>query len=437
MASQQTKNDKAWEELFVERNIVRDVDNSEVHSITATSINTKREARLMTKFDHIINLPKIFSDNGLSILPNSRSSYIIGRFDCYARLPEPSGSIIEKTFPNWMQSLSSENLYSEASALLCAQHAGLIADILEEDEIDVELTVFGRMSTGEFDFSICKARGPNSLEANWPISVDRAQCEIDGGFESSRSFAIVEVKNQVVTDFHVRQLYYPYRLWANKLNKPVIPIFLTYSNEVFSFYVYDFADTHDYSSLQLVRQKRYQIVPTEIEISDIRRLLAQTRPVAEISGIPFPQADKFERVIDFLTRLAAANGTLTQDEETTNYAFDLRQTQYYTNAGQYLGLVERSNDEFGVRYSLTTQGTQLMNKAPRARNLALVEAILLHSVFRKSIEYYLDNSQKPPNHMVVYFIREAGLQISGKTQGRRAQTVRSWIDWIMNLTAEG
>jgi hypothetical protein len=40
--------------------------------ITAIQINEFREAGLMTKFDHSINLPKIFSDNGLAILPITR-----------------------------------------------------------------------------------------------------------------------------------------------------------------------------------------------------------------------------------------------------------------------------------------------------------------------------------------------------------------------------
>lgn len=416
-----------------------DIEANGIHLISAREINTRREARLMTKFDHLINLPRIFGDNGLSILPNSRNSYIIGRFDCYAKIQQiPNEEIIERPFPDWMQSLSADNLYSEASALLCAQHAGLIADVLEEDEENIALTVFGRMSTGNFDFIIDRAISANGPQIKNPFSVDRAQCEIDGGFESIQAFAIVEVKNQEIDDFHIRQLYYPYRLWASKLSKPIVPIFLTYSNEVFSFYVYEFANPSDYNSLQLLRKKRYQIVPTEIEISDIHRLLAQTIIVPEPDNVPFPQADHFERVIDLLTRLAASNGLLTQDEVTTNYAFDLRQTQYYTNAGRYLGLVERSqDDERGVYYSLTPFGMQLMSKAPRARNLALVGTILSRRVFRGAVEIYLENSEPPSTDVVVNLMRHAGLAINGTTPARRAQTAKGWVRWIMNLTTEG
>ena len=438
MGSQSSKNDVAWESLFAERDILGDVDRNGVHLITAEAINKRREARLMTKFDHIVNLPEIFARNGLSILPDSRASYVIGRFDCYQRLSEQEEpEIIEWAFPDWIQSLSPSDLYSESSALLCAQHAGLLADVLEDETI--ALTVFGRMSTGTFDFSIQERQGISDT-ATTPrvLTVDRAQCEIDGAFESADSFAILEVKNEEVNDFHIRQLYYPYRLWRNKMSKPVVPVFLTYSNEVFSFSVYDFVRPDDYNSLELVKQKRYQIAATEIEVSDIRRLLSQKKVIPEPpeTDIPFPQADRFERVIDLLARLHVANGNLAQEDITTDYAFDNRQTQYYTNAGRYLGLLERKEDGgAGVSYALTSLGRQIMSKPPQARNLDLVELILSHSVFRKAVEYYLSHAVAPPAKEIAGFIREARLSLNDTTATRRAQSVLGWVRWMMSLTA--
>lgn len=434
--AEETKNDKAWEALFAEHNIMRDIESTGTHSISAATIGVKREARLMTKLDHSIVRPKIFKENDLSILPDSRGTYVIGRFKCYESIPrQQNNDIIGWEFPDWMQSLLPSNLYSEDAALLCALHAGLIKDVLEQE---VFLTVSGRMSTDDFDLLISKRLTATGPYSNWPVSVRKAQCEIDGGFEGPESFAVVEVKNQEIDDFHIRQLYYPYRLWASKLNKPVVPVFLTYTSEIFSFYVYEFADPNNYNSLQLVKQKRYQIEQTEIEVSDIRRLLAQTRIASEPRDVVFPQANEFERVIDLLTRLAAENGVLTQDEVTTNYAFDLRQTQYYTNAGKYLGLVERLQDsERGVYYSLTPLGMQLMKKSPRARNLALVEVMSSRRVFRGAIEYYLDNAQQPPDAIVVSLISIARPELTGTTPPRRAQTVRKWVSWVMSLTAEG
>ena len=42
----------------------------------------------MAEFDSAVQLPKIFSNNRLSVLPVSRSSRVIGRFDTYFDFPE-------------------------------------------------------------------------------------------------------------------------------------------------------------------------------------------------------------------------------------------------------------------------------------------------------------------------------------------------------------
>lgn len=68
-----TKNDMAWEKLFNKYNILKSIESSGSFLITAAQINEFREARLMTKFDQRINLPKLFSQNQLAILPITRS----------------------------------------------------------------------------------------------------------------------------------------------------------------------------------------------------------------------------------------------------------------------------------------------------------------------------------------------------------------------------
>jgi hypothetical protein len=292
------------------------------------------------------------------------------------------------------------------------------------------------MTTGKFDFSIStfpKAGSPQSKN----LSVSNAQLEIDAGYEGIELFSIVEAKNQSIEDFHIRQLYYPYRLWSSKLLKPVVPVFFTYSNEIFSFYVYNFTDPNNYNSLQLIRRKHYRIVPTEIEVEDIRRILNQVNIKPEpTDDVPFPQADRFERVIDLLAQLYSKS-SLTQEEITTNYDFDVRQTQYYTNAGRYLGLIDRVQvADQGVTYSLTDFGSCIMRKEPRTRNLALVELILSRKVFREAVRYYLTNAEPPVVSEIVKFMQEAGLGIEGETLRRRAQSVIGWIRWIMNLTTD-
>jgi len=81
-----TKNDKAWKLLFDKYKILDAIDTHGYFQIDAAQINEFREARLMTKFDHKANLPELFSKHNLAILPITRGSYIISRFDAYKEI---------------------------------------------------------------------------------------------------------------------------------------------------------------------------------------------------------------------------------------------------------------------------------------------------------------------------------------------------------------
>jgi len=426
-----SKNDIAWEALFERHRILDHVNADGVFQISAAAINEEREARLMTKFDHYIQLPTVFKQNDLTIQPDTRGTYLIGRFRSYLDLPTEDDVEIEDVgFPRQFETLNPQNLYSESAALLCAYNAGIMEQLLDEP---VSLTVFGRMSSGRFNYFINENQTDNPIE----VKVQNSQCEIDSGFEGQNVFALVEAKNELVNDVLVRQLYYPYRLWSAKTRKQVVPIFLSYSNDVFSFYVFRFREPANYNSIELVERKRYQIVPNEIELQDLLNALQHVRVQAEPAGVPFPQADSFPRIIDLVSQIHAA-GIMSQEDITTNHAFDVRQTQYYTNAGRYLGLIDitRSRQE-GVKYSLTPLGTAIMAQPPASRNLALTEAILQHRVFNQTLRRYLRNAGPPNIQDIVAVMRRADLplnQAGTTTISRRAQTVLAWVDWIMRLT---
>src|SRR5690606_9488488 len=105
--------------------------------------------------------------------------------------------------------------------------SGIIADFTEDEKLLP--TISGRMSSEDFSFKI-----RNVINNEWvPICVSNSQIEIDGGYEGLKSFIIIEAKNSISDDFLIRQLYYPYRLWKKRLQKPVRPVFLTYSNGIF------------------------------------------------------------------------------------------------------------------------------------------------------------------------------------------------------------
>ena len=429
MSAKQSKNDISWETLFEKENIIEKIKQDGFFEISSSKINEQREARLMTKFDHIVKLPKIFRDNGLTIQPISRGGYIIGTFDSYFQLPKNSSTdIIYLDLPPHLETIDPSDIYSESSAILCAFLSGMIDDVLGEA---TNLTVLGRMSTGIFDYQIRDKK----TNINHNISVKNSQCEIDGGFEGESKFALIEAKSETVDDFIIRQLYYPYRLWESKTNKEVIPIFLTISNDIFSFYRFRFLEKNVYNSLELVSEHKYCISKSEIEISDIRKLLEETTIVSEQEDIPFPQADSFPRIIDLLGRLYNANESLNKEEITLIYAFDKRQTDYYVTAAIYLGLVSRERiGNQDVTYSLNSKGRAIMSQNPQKRNLGLAGCILCHKVFNQSLNIYLEQAQLPTSKNIVALMKYESKKYSKTTLERRARTVKGWIEWILQLT---
>jgi hypothetical protein len=422
----------AWEELFKRHDILKEIERAGVCQISSREINEVHEARLITKFDYRIQLPEIFKRHQLTIQPNTRGTYLIGHFESYQDVPDAEVPAEDISFPRHIETIDSANLYSESAVLLCAYHTGVFSQLFDQE---VLLTVFGRMSSGAFEYRIRN----NQTGGFHRIKVEGAQIEIDCGVEGDDVFAIFEAKNEVVSDFHVRQLYYPYRSWLGRTRKRVVPVFLCYSNadSAFSVYVYRFNEETVYNSIELVGQRKFRLVPSGIGIEDVAEALDRARVKPEPRGVPFPQADSFPRVIDLLTQLYGANGNLSQEYITTNYAFDLRQTQYYTNAASYLGLLERHHSPGqGVSYALTKSGADIMRMHPRGRNLALVRCALERRVFNRTLRLYLEQGARPTVEQVVEIMKAARLSLAGTTLPRRAQTVLLWIDWILGLTRQ-
>ncbi len=425
--STKTKNDSAWEKLFKQHKIIENIKKDGQFIINSRAINEFREARLMTKFDYRSNLPTLFQENQLSILPITRGDYAIAGFEAYKSFEQNSDSPIEYLkFPEHIQSIDYENITSEATAVNCAYVSGIFAHFLEEEELLP--TVSGRMSSESFDFEITDLKHSNLINLN----VVNSQIEIDGGYEGIGSLSLIEAKNSISSDFLVRQLYYPFRLWENKIAKEVKPIFLIYTNGIFYLYEYNFENPQNYNSLVLIKQQRYSLETKDISLEDIQNILKTTITVSE-PEIPFPQADSFERVIN-LCELLNEQTELTKDDVTTTYDFDKRQTDYYTNAGRYLGLIEKKNDD-GIKFFLTDEGKSLFKRNYKQRQLRLVELILKHSAFSNSLALYFKKVDVPTKSEIVEIMRHSNLYNvnTEKTFSRRASTILGWINWILSL----
>lgn len=418
-------NDTEWKKLFDKYNILDVIQKQGEFIISANQIKEFREPRLMTKFDHRINLPTVFAENNLAILPITRNKYAISSFLAYKELEEPITEVQRISIPPYIQSLIPQFLVSEAIALNCANACGILNDFLEDDEI--VSTVSGRMSSGDFSFSIDTLFGSNY------VTVNNSQIEIDAAYEGIKFLSLFEARRDYLSDdFLVRQLYYPFRTWSNRVTKPIKPVFLIYSNGVFYMYEYRFDDTMNYNSLRLVKQRNY-IISTEICLSDIENLLRNTPEIRE-PEIPFPQADKMYRIISLMELLYKK--PVTKNDITSEYAFTDRQTNYYTDAGRYLGLIDKERDENkNVLFKLSAKGRYIMGLEYKERQLAIVTQILEHRIFREILELHLQCGEMPDRQTIIRRMKEAGIYKvqTDETYNRRAQTISSWINWVLSI----
>lgn len=423
-----TKNDIAWNKLFEKYKISEKVLKDGAFEINSAQINEFREARLMTKFDFQSQLPEIFSENKLSILPISRGGYIISDFNTFKDFETKDPTPIKIDFPNYLESIKHDNITSESTALNCAFVTGIIEDFVQDE--DVKPTVSGRMSSLSFDFNI------KTQKSDLSITVNNSQIEIDGGYEGVNSLSLIEAKNSISKDFLIRQIYYPFKLWNNKITKEIKPIFLTYSNGIFHFREYIFEDPNHYNSLKLKNEKRYVIRDGAINLELIQKITNEISITKELE-VPFPQADSFDRLIN-LCELLNENGSLTREYITANYDFDVRQTNYYTDAGRYLGLIDKSRENGEVNYFLTDLGKRVFTLNINDRQIQFFKLILSHNVFNRVIKCYFKESEQPSKKVIVQIMKTSKLYNvnSDKTFERRASTISSWINWIIEQVEE-
>ena len=425
-----SKNDLAWEKIFEKCKILDRILIEGQIEITATKINEFRESRLMTKFDHKSQLPKLFSDNELSILPTSRGGYVIGTFEAFCDFNTDDIEISRIEFPTFLESLDYRDITSEATAINCAFVSNILHDFTEEKSLMP--TVSGRMSSSSFSFDINLPKGLCT------INVCNSQVEIDGGYEGDNSLNLIEAKNYISDDFLIRQLYYPFKLWSGKIKKKVRPIFLTYSNGVFHLREYTFSDVNHYNSLILVKHRKYVVQEGSFNLEALSQILDSIKPIKE-PEIPFPQANSFERIIN-LCELLKQKEFITKEEITQNYDFDARQTDYYSNAGKYLGLIDTGRDLLTGQTGcfLTKKGKQIFNVNLIDRQKEFVKLIVAHKAFKQTLELHLEHGEMPNKEIIVEVMKQSQLYKVGSdsTYFRRASTIIGWTNWVISQTEE-
>ena len=426
-----TKSGDNWKFLFEKYRIAEHVDKHGYFDIRASQFKDNHlEARLHTKVDHSHQLPPIMKSTGTSILTLTNSSWRIGRFEIFEKLPAwttPDHTVKTKSLPQWLESLTRTGITGEGALVNAAAAAGILKDFAGEDLLP---TITGKGRSATFDFKVRNTSGGST-----PINVKSAQIEVDAGFEGRNALVLLEAKRHLSLDFNVRQLFYPYLTYSSRVHKPVRPVFITLANDVFDLTEFAFDDPTNLSSIRLVASARYMLTDSTVSEKEILQiaLALDANPIPRPSNAaPFPQADDLERIIDMTEFVAAEPRSL--DDITNLYEFSPRQSDYYFSAARYLGLGEVVKGSDGLNYrQVTALGSNIAKMPYSEKRLALAKLILEIPAIREIYLAYVENQQMMPKSAAEAAVAKwsAAEGFSGSTVGRRTQTVTAWVRWLI------
>ncbi len=291
---------------------------------------TGAEPRNMAKMDSSSDRPSIFREHGLFLLPVRNGVYALLRGEGYHRLEwervEDEGSYrCHMDFRSFLEDMGA----SEAQHVELAFSSGLLSRVLGRFPLYPSLR--GRKYSPPFSFVAGGVR----------LQVRSVQYEVDACYESEEDVCLFEVKMGRPDDFHVRQLYYPYRSLLHHLRRtrdrrPVRCIFMCCSDEGYTFFEYVFREEECYDSIELVRAGRWRLEPSS---SGVGNLFCRgvPRPVENLED-EAPQADDLMKVME-TALMAHERGGITHEALAGRFCFTPRQAAYYRKAAELLGLV--------------------------------------------------------------------------------------------------
>ena len=416
MAESQTS--QAWARIAARHQLEERLAQGEPVSLSAQQIKDVggREPRLMTKFDTRESRPPQLAS--ATVLPVTNGSYVILPGDGYHELTALIATTrwpLEKAVAGLRTLPWSTGPCSESQALDMALSAGILGDFLEDPE--ASLTVRGRRRSPKFEFDF---RCPASIAR---IGVEGVQIEVDSGLEGD-GIHLVEGKLGARDNFHVRQLYYPLRMWRLEVpEKEVSAVFMTWSNRRFELRRFSFEPADLYHGIHLVKAVDY-VIEDEREVMKLPDILNRTKPET-LPGAPFPQADDLRKVIDVID--AVGSGTQDRTEIADKWNIDERQADYYGNAAIFLGLLSRTAGAF----ALSALGSEFVRCGLAERTVFLATRMASLPVFRTVLEHAVVRGTWPDQVLVAEWIA-AATELTGATPLRRASTVLAWARWVVD-----
>jgi DNA adenine methylase len=402
-----------------------DLASRDIFEVTARRVKelTGQEPRLVAKMDTREALPQSLAERGYFVLPVTANRYALVPGDGYHDLENPNLDpriyVPAREIPVTVALKA-----GESAAIQTALYSGLLEEVvgvprlretLHNDLLQLNDTTirYGR---------------------DWSLRVNGARVELDAGFENHREFFVFECKHWYgaqLKNFNVRQLFYPYLLAlrdlrSRNLDWKVRCFFLNVEPDtaVFRFWEYAFASEDDYSTIRNVGQSAIRLSQSRARRgqSALELLAERTRSRTDY----IPQANDPVKLLSLVQ--GVAEGVDTPSEIARRLRFVGRQSHYYGEAAEELGLVERG----GGRVRLTDEGTRLARMQTDEATHALIERIFSLPVFGEIAELALRQELTAlPSEELEPILRKCSAgRYNETTLRRRSQSVQRWINWV-------
>ena len=399
-----------WEKIFAAKafDVAQDL-----HFITADEIKeiTRSEPRILAKMDSSQDLPPVFRRNGYFLLPVKNGKYAIVRGKGFHRLEAKAGPENHTSRIAFHLTTAGRGS-SEMQYLDYSFNAGALEAIVGISPL--YQSIRGREYSRQFDFFVNKTA----------LSVSSVQLEVDSGLEGENAIVLIEAKMGTPEDFIIRQLFYPYNNFRLvSPNKQIVPVFFTYEPEtkLYSFWIYEFTDQRNYNSIRLKEVRTVTIrTAQEIALADLK-----PRGLAAYKKL-IPQANDLNKVIELVFKVSEGLNDYRRIAE--YFGFDERQSSYYREAAEALGMVTREKGQ----YLLSDLAKQFVRLPVEKRNVFMVELVSDFDLVRHSLDILQSTRRLGKNDIEELIRKESNL--SGSTVPRRAGSLMAWLRWIAQAT---
>lgn len=137
-----------------------------------------------------------------------------------------------------------------------------------------------------------------------------------------------------------------------------------------------------------------------------------------MSKVPFPQADKLDKVLLLLTNFK----TLSKKDVMSTLGLGTeRQLQYYFSAAIYLGFIATK----GNKKDLTESGLRIFQESKEFIKERFILELLKNELIKSIVFNY---EEKTISEVLERF--DGFSHLSNSTKKRRVETIKKWVEWL-------